>query len=234
MSANYCRKATSGETMLNRTKITPALYDYIFDVSLREPDVLRRLREETSQMPESEMLIPAEQGQFLNLLVQAVGAKKTLEVGVFTGYSALWTALGLPSDGVLVGCDVSEEWTNIARRYWHEAGVTEKIDLRLGSAVDTLDCLLREGQGGSFDFAFIDADKVSYAEYYERALQLVRPGGLIALDNMLRAGDVLDPKIKESGTVAIKELNEKLHHDERIVLSLLPVADGLTLALKRA
>ncbi|MBI3653794.1 MAG: class I SAM-dependent methyltransferase [Acidobacteria bacterium] len=220
--------------MLNRTQITPALYDYIFDVSLREPEVLRRLREETSRMPESEMLIPAEQGQFLNLLVQAIGAKKTLEVGVFTGYSALWTALGLPPDGILVGCDVSEEWTGIARRYWHEAGVTEKIDLRLGTATETLDCLLREGQGNTFDFVFIDADKVNYLDYYERALQLVRPGGLIALDNMLRSGDVLDPKIKEPGTVAIKELNEKLHHDERIVLSLLPVADGLTLALRRA
>ena len=220
--------------MLNRTEITPALYDYIFDFSLRESDVLRRLREETSRMPEAEMLIPAEQGQFMNLLVQAIGARKTLEVGVFTGYSALWTALGLPSDGILVGCDISEEWAGIAKRYWREAGVDRKIAMRLGPAVDTLDCMLREGQGGTFDFAFIDADKVNYFEYYERALQLVRPGGLIALDNMLRSGDVLHPEIKEPGTVVIKELNERLHHDERIVLSLLPVADGLTLAIRRA
>lgn len=220
--------------MLNRTVITPALYDYLFDVSLREPDVLLRLRNETSRMPEAEMLIPAEQGQFLNLLVQAIGARKTLEVGVFTGYSALWTALGLPADGVLVGCDISEEWAGIANRYWQEAGVAHKIDMRLGPAVDTLDCMLRESQGGTFDFAFIDADKANYVDYYERALRLVRPGGLIALDNVLRSGDVLDPRISEPGTVAVKELNEKLHHDERIVLSMLPIADGLTLALKRA
>ena len=220
--------------MLNRTVITPALYDYLFAVSLREPDVLRRLREETSRMPEAEMLIPAEQGQFLNLLVQAIGARKTIEVGVFTGYSALWTALGLPDDGLLVGCDVNEQWAGIAARYWREAGVAHKIDMKLGPAVETLDCLLRDSQGGTFDFAFIDADKTNYIEYYERALKLVRPGGLIALDNVLRSGEVLDPKIKEPGTLAIKELNERLHRDERIVLSMLAIADGLTLVLKRA
>lgn len=219
--------------MLHRTSMTPELYDYLFDVSLREPEVLRRLREETSRMPESEMLIPAEQGQFLNLLVQAIGARKTLEVGVFTGYSAAWTALGLPPDGRLVGCDVSEEWGAIAQRYWREAGVAHKIDLRLGPAVETLDCMLREPQPDTFDFIFIDADKVNYVAYYERAVQLVRPGGLIALDNTLRGGEVLDPRIKEPGTVAVKELNAKLRDDKRVALSMLPIADGLTLAFKR-
>jgi predicted O-methyltransferase YrrM len=219
--------------MLNRTVITPALYDYLFAVSLREPDVLRRLREVTSAMPESEMLVPAEQGQFLNLLVELIGAKKTLEVGVFTGYSALWTALALPDDGLLVGCDINEEWAAIGRAYWREAGVEHKIQMRLGPAVATLDCLLRESQANTFDFAFLDADKVSYLDYYERILQLVRPGGLIAIDNVLRSGEVLDPTIDEPGTVAIRALNEKLHHDERIKLSMLPIADGLTLGIKR-
>jgi caffeoyl-CoA O-methyltransferase len=222
------------EGMLNRTVITPALYDYLFEVSLREPEVLRQLRDETARMPESEMLIPAEQGQFLKLLVQATGARRTLEVGVFTGYSALWTALGLPPDGVLVGCDINEQWIAIAERYWQRAGVAHKMDIRLGPATETLDCMLREGQGEPFDFAFIDADKANYLEYYERVLQLVRPGGLIAIDNVLRSGDVLDPSIQEEGTVAVRKLNEKLHHDDRIVLSMLPIADGLTLAIKRA
>ena len=220
--------------MLNRTVITPALYDYLFDVSLREPDVLRRLREETSRMPEAEMLIPPEQGQFLNLLVQAIGARKTLEVGVFTGYSALWTALGLPADGLLVGCDINESWAGIAERYWREAGVSDRVDMRLGPAIETLDCMLRDSQGGTFDFIFIDADKASYVEYYERALRLIRPGGLIAIDNVLRSGEVLDPKIDEPGTVAVRKLNEMLHHDERIVLSMLPIADGINLAIRRA
>jgi len=220
--------------MLNRTVLTPALYDYLFEVSLREPDVLRGLREETSKMPESEMLIPPEQGQFLNFLAQAIGARKALEIGVFTGYSALWTALGLPSDGLLVGCDINEEWARIAKRYWKEAGVSNKIEMRMGPAVTTLDCMLRESQAGSFDLVFIDADKVNYLDYYERALQLVRPGGVIALDNVLRSGEVLDPKIEEPGTAAIRRLNEALHNDDRITLSMLPIADGLTLAIKRA
>lgn len=185
-------------------------------------------------MPEAEMLIPPEQGQFLNLLVQAIGARKTLEVGVFTGYSALWTALGLPADGLLVGCDINESWAGIAERYWREAGVSDRVDMRLGPAIETLDCMLRDSQGGTFDFIFIDADKASYVEYYERALRLIRPGGLIAIDNVLRSGEVLDPKIDEPGTVAVRKLNEMLHHDERIVLSMLPIADGINLAIRRA
>lgn len=218
--------------MLDRTVITPALYDYLFSVSLREPDVLRRLREETSKMPEAEMLIPPEQGQFLNLLVQLIGARKTLELGVFTGYSALWTALGLGRDGLLIGCDLNKQWAAIARRYWQEAGVDSRIELRLGPAVETLNRLLQESQAETFDFAFIDADKANYNQYYELVLELVRPGGLIVLDNMLRSGEVLDPNSTEAGTVAVKALNEKLGKDRRIVLSMLPIADGVSLAMK--
>jgi predicted O-methyltransferase YrrM len=181
----------------------------------------------------AEMQIPAEQGQFLHLLVQLIGAKKTIEVGVFTGYSTLWTAMALPEDGYVVACDTSEEWTAIAQRYWKEAGVAHKIDLRLAPATQTLDHLLAESYANSFDFAFIDADKENYLNYYERALQLVRPGGLIAIDNVLRSGEVIDPAIQEPGTVAIRELNRRLRDDQRITLSMLPLADGLTLALKR-
>jgi len=219
--------------MLDRIKMTPALYKYLFNMSLREPDVLRRLREETSRMPLANMLIPPEQGQLMNLLIRAIGARKTLELGVFTGYSALWTALALPPDGVLIACDVSKEWTDIAKRYWREAGVSNKIDLRLGPALKTLDAILRESQAGTFDFIFMDADKENYVEYYERALQLVRPGGLIAIDNVLWSGKVIDPEIREPETLALKELNERLREDDRILLSMLPVSDGLTLALKR-
>jgi predicted O-methyltransferase YrrM len=219
--------------MLERIKLNPQLIDYLFDVSLRETDVLRRLREETAALPMAEMQIPAEQGQFLHLLVQLIGAKKTIEVGVFTGYSTLWTAMALPEDGYVVACDTSEEWTAIAQRYWKEAGVAHKIDLRLAPATQTLDHLLAESYANSFDFAFIDADKENYLNYYERALQLVRPGGLIAIDNVLRSGEVIDPAIQEPGTVAIRELNRRLRDDQRITLSMLPLADGLTLALKR-
>lgn len=220
--------------MLERIKLNPELINYLFDVSLRETDVLRRLRQETVTLPMAEMQIPAEQGQFLNLLVQLIGAKKTIEIGVFTGYSTLWTAMGLPDDGYVVACDTSEEWTMIARRYWKEADVAHKIDLKVAPAIQTLDHLLRESYANTFDFAFIDADKENYLNYYERALQLVRPGGLIAIDNVLRSGEVIDPLIQEPGTIAIRELNRRLHDDQRIVLSMLPLADGLTLALKRA
>jgi predicted O-methyltransferase YrrM len=167
------------------------------------------------------------------LLVQLMGARKTLEIGVFTGYSALVVALALPPDGQVVACDVSEEFTAIARRYWEKAGVTNKIDLRLSPALETLDQMVASGQANSFDFAFIDADKSNYDNYYERALQLVRPGGLIAIDNVLWSGAVADPQIQDTRTNAIRALNQKLHEDERVTLSLIPVADGLTLALKR-
>jgi len=174
-----------------------------------------------------------EQGQFMALLVRLMKARRTLEVGVFTGYSALMVALALPPDGQVVACDVSEEYTAIARRYWEAAGVAHKIDLRLAPALDTLDGLLAEGQAGSFDFAYIDADKVTYDAYYERTLALLRPGGLITIDNMFQGGRVADASVSTPSVDAVRALNEKLHHDERIDLSLLPLADGLTLALKR-
>ena len=220
--------------MSNRTiTLTDQIYDYLVDVSVRETDVQRRLREETAKHPESQMQIAPEQGQFMALLVRLLGVQKALEVGVFTGYSALAVALAMLPDGQLVACDVSEEYTAIARRYWEEAGVAHKIDLRIAPATDTLDALLADGQDGAFDFAFIDADKRSYDAYYERALRLLRPGGLILLDNMLRGGRVADPSEDAPGVEAIRALNKKLYTDDRIDLSLLPLADGVTLARKR-
>ena len=209
------------------------LYDYLLSVSLREPDILRQLREETARYPMARMQIAPEQGQFMALLVQLLGATKTLEVGVFTGYSSLCVALALPPNGKIVACDVSEEYTAIARRYWEAAGVADKIDLRLAPALETLDELLAAGQAESCDFAFIDADKGNYERYYERSLQLIRPGGLIAIDNVLWSGRVADPQVQDNSTQALRALNEKLHDDERITLSMVPIADGLTLALKR-
>ncbi len=209
------------------------LYNYLLSVSLREPEILLKLRQETASHPRSTMQISPEQGQFMRLLVQLIGAKKTLEVGVFTGYSSLSVALALPDDGKIIAADVSEEFTAIARRYWQEAGVAHKIDLRLAPGLETLDQLLATGQGETFDFAFIDADKENYDGYYERSLQLLRPGGLIAIDNVLWSGQVADPENQDESTQSIRALNEKLHHDERVTLSLVPIADGLTLAIKR-
>lgn len=209
------------------------LYNYFLSVSLREPEVLYQLRQETANHPAAMMQIAPEQGQFMALLVQLLGAIKTLEIGVFTGYSSLSVALALPANGKIVACDVSKEYTNIARRYWQQAGVANKIDLHLAPAIETLDRLLASGQSETFDFAFIDADKENYDCYYERSLQLVRPGGLIAIDNVLWGGDVANFQLQNRSTQAIRALNEKLHHDERIFLSLVPIADGLTLALKR-
>jgi predicted O-methyltransferase YrrM len=220
--------------MSNRTlTLNDQLYTYLLAHSVQEPDVLAALRQETAQHPMAEMQIAPEQGQFMALLVQLMGAKKALEVGVFTGYSALRVALALPPEGKLVACDVSEEYTEIARRYWEKAGVASKIDLRIAPAVDTLNQLMAEGQANSFDFAFIDADKSNYPTYYEQALQLVRPGGLIAIDNVLWSGQVADPTVQDTRTNAIRQFNEALYRDERIVLSLVPIADGLTLAMKR-
>jgi len=220
--------------MANRTlDLTNQLYAYLLSNSLREPELLAQLRQETAQHPMAQMQIAPEQGQFMALLVQLMGAKKTLEVGVFTGYSALVVALALPADGKVVACDVSEEYTAIARHYWQAAGVADKIELRIGPAVDTLDQLLAAGQAETFDFAFIDADKSNYWNYYERSLQLVRPGGLIAIDNVLWSGRVADPQVQDNRTESIRAFNAKLHQDQRITLSLVPIADGLTLALKR-
>ncbi len=220
--------------MANQTLgLSTQLYDYLLSVSLREPEILTKLRQETAQLPMGKMQIAPEQGQFMALLVQLMAAKKTLEIGVFTGYSTLVVALALPKDGKIVACDVSEEYTAIARRYWQQAGVDHKIDLHIAPALETLDGLIAAGSSDSFDFAFIDADKSNYDGYYERALQLVRPGGLIAIDNVLWSGQVADPQVEDNRTGKIRALNQKLHDDQRINLSLVPIADGLTLAVKR-
>lgn len=208
------------------------LYDYLLAVSLREPDILTQLRHETAQLPMAQMQISPEQGQFMALLVKLLGAKKTLEVGVFTGYSSLVTALALPADGKIVACDVSEDFTSVARRYWEKAGIADKIDLRIAPALETLDNLLAAGEGESFDFAFIDADKGNYENYYERSLQLIRPGGLIAVDNVLWSGKVADSEVQDNQTKKIRAFNQKLHQDSRVTLSVVPIADGLTLARK--
>ena len=209
-----------------------ALREYLLAVSVREPDILKRLREETAQLPNATMQISPEQGQFMSLLVQMIGARKALEVGVFTGYSSLRVAMALPADGRLVACDVNQEWTSIARRYWKEAGVAQKINLRIAPALETLDALLASGEGGTFDFAFIDADKENYIRYYEKVLQLIRPGGLITVDNVLWEGKVADPASDDPHAQAIRAFNEHLKNDRRVVVSLLPIGDGLTLALK--
>lgn len=216
------------------TPIDETLEQYIRDISLREHPVLDELRQVTAELEESNMQIAPEQGQFMAMLVRLIGARRTIEVGVFTGYSALAVALALPDDGSVVACDVSEEWTEIGRRHWRKAGVEHKIDLRIAPAVDTLDRLLADGQSESFDFAFIDADKPNYAEYYERCLRLVRAGGLIAIDNVLWDGEVVNHDNMDPETEAIRAMNKLLEHDERVDISLVPIADGLTLARKRA
>ena len=220
--------------MTNRSiSLTDSLYEYLLASSLREPPLLRRLREETAGLPDARMQIAPEQGQFMALLVRLMGARRCLEVGVFTGYSSLAIALALPDDGRIVACDVSEEWTSVARRYWSEAGVGHKIDLRLAPALETLEQLLASGAAGSFDFVFLDADKENYPRYYERLLELARPGGLILADNTLWSGRVADPANDEASTVALRGFNQRLHRDERVDLSLVPIGDGLTLARKR-
>lgn len=215
------------------TPLSDALQQYLLDVSLRERECLRRLREETSQLEQANMQIGPEQGQFMGLLLELIRARRVLEVGTFTGYSTLAMALALPEDGRIVACDVSEEWTAIARRHWEEAGVAYKIDLRLAPAADTLRALLEEGAAESFDFAFIDADKPAYETYYELALRLLRPGGLIAVDNTLWEGKVADPDETDPETDAIRSFNLAVRDDDRVSLSLVPVGDGLTLLRKR-
>jgi caffeoyl-CoA O-methyltransferase len=214
------------------TPITDELAGYIRQVTLREPEPLKRLREETANHSRASMQTAPEQGQFLHLLARILGAKKTLEVGVFMGYSSTWVALALPAAGKIVACDVSEEYTSRARLCWRQTGVEQKIDLRLGPAIETLNGLIAEGQAGSFDFAFIDADKGNYANYYERALVLLRRGGLIAVDNVLWNGSVIDPDVHDADTEAIRAFNRKLLTDERVALSMVPLGDGLTLACR--
>jgi predicted O-methyltransferase YrrM len=213
--------------------IEQPLYDYLLSVSLAEPEVLQQLRTETATFSNAIMQIAPEQGQFMALLVRLMGAKKALEVGVFTGYSSLCVAIALPEDGKLVACDISDEYTSVARRYWDKAGVGNKIDLKIAPAIETLDELLANGESETFDFAFIDADKSNYSNYYDRALKLIRSGGLIAVDNVLWSGAVADPEIQDNRTNNIREFNQKLHEDERVTISLVPIADGLTLALKK-
>ena len=209
------------------------IYDYILANSLRDRDELKRLRQETRAMPMGGMQISPDQGQFMGLLVELIDAKRIVEVGTFTGYSSISMALALPADGRLIACDVSDEFTSIARRYWQEVGVADKIELRLGPAVATLDEMLAAGEAGCFDMAFIDADKENYDAYYERCLQLLRPGGLILIDNVLWGGRPADANEQDESTTAIRALNAKIHADERVTASLLSIGDGLTLARKR-
>ena len=218
--------------MSNKTIcITEKLYEYILSVSLREPEVLKDLRRETALDENSNMQISPEQGQFMALLVKMLGAERTLDIGVYTGYSSLCIAMSIPEKGRVVACDVSREWTDIARRYWRRAGVEDKIELHLVPAKQTLKKLIEEGTT-TFDFAFIDADKKNYDQYYEKCLQLIRPGGLIAIDNVLWDGAVADEGNDDADTVAIRALNHKIHTDPRVEISLVPIADGLTLARK--
>jgi predicted O-methyltransferase YrrM len=217
--------------MANKTMgISDDLAAYVVEVGAREPEVLARLREVTASIPQHGMQIAPEEGAFLAMLAELTGSRRCIEIGTFTGYSSTAVALRLPEDGRMVCCDVSEEWTSVAREYWAEAGVTDKIDLRIGPASETLDGLLVDGGEGSYDFAFVDADKSSYDGYYERLLRLVRTGGLIAFDNTLWGGEVLDPDPEDEDTRAIQALNRKLAGDDRISVCLLPIADGVTLA----
>ena len=215
------------------TPLDERLYKYFLEISLRETEILQRLRAETIPLPRATMLLAAEQGQFLRLLVRLIGARSGIEIGTYTGYSSLCMAEGLPPEGRLICCDNSKEWTDIARRYWKEAGVDGRIDLRLGDAVETLDSLIAEGGEGTFDFVFVDADKQNYINYYERSLTLLRTDGLAIIDNVLWRGDVADPSDTSERTEAIREFNLHVHGDERVEMSLLPIGDGLTLARKR-
>jgi len=210
----------------------PGVCEYVVQHSVREAPLLKRLREETASHPRAQMQVPAEEGQLLQLLVKMIGARRALEIGVFTGYSSLAVAMALPADGRIVACDISDEYTAVARRYWAEAGVSDKIDLRIGPAGETLDGLIAAGQSDAFDMAFIDADKTGYALYYEQCLKLVRPGGLIVLDNMMQHGSVMSASSNEN-VVAVQRLNDFIHRDERVDALLLPFSDGLTLAIRR-
>jgi caffeoyl-CoA O-methyltransferase len=213
--------------------LSPALQDYVIAHGVREHPVLEELRRATDSVPHAGMQIGSDQGAFMAMLVKLMDARRTIEIGVYTGYSALAVALALPPDGKVVACDISEEWTAMARRYWEKAGVAAKIDLRLGRATKTLDDMIAAGEAGRHDFAFIDADKESYLAYYERCLALLRPGGLIAADNTLWSGAVIDAEDRSEGTVAIRAFNDALARDERIDLALLAIGDGVTLARKR-
>jgi len=220
--------------MANASMGLPAdLEQYLVKHGVREPEILARLRDETALIPQHRMQIAPEQGALLALLVELTGAKRCLEIGTFTGYSSLIVALAMPPDGTIVCCDVSEEWTAVARRYWAEAGVADRVDLRLAPALETLDALLADGAEGTFDFAFVDARKSEYPDYHERVVQLLRSGGLAAYDNVLWGGAVADDSKQDADTLAIRRLNDRLASDERVTIAMLPLADGVTLARKR-
>ncbi len=213
--------------------LPPDLQTYLVEHGVREPDILKRLREETALLPQHNMQIAPEQGAFMAMLVSLIDARRCIELGTFTGYSSLAVALALPADGRIVCCDLSEEWTSVARRYWSEAGVADRVDLRLGPALETLDELIAGGASGTFDFAFIDASKREYPDYHERILRLLRQGGLALYDNVLWEGGVIDESMTDADTVGVRRLNDRLVGDERVSISMLPVADGLTLVQKR-
>ena len=220
--------------MSNRSiGLSPELHEYLVRHAVRETPALRRLREETAPMAEADMQIAPEQGAFMAMIVRMTGARRALEIGVFTGYSSLVVAQALPDDGLLTACDANEDYVRMARRHWREAGVEEKIEFRAGDAADTLRALLEEGRGETYDFAFVDADKTSYGVYYEQVLKLLRPGGVVALDNMLRDGRVLKPAADDASTRAIAALNAAIIRDERVDCCMAPIADGVTLARKR-
>jgi len=217
----------------NRTlSIDDRIYDYLCDVSVKEPELLRQLREETATLEYSVMQISPEQGQFMSLLIKLLGAQRALEIGTFTGYSSICVASAMPENGRLICCDISPQWTEMAERYWVQAGLEDKIDLYSQPAEQTLQMLLDEGADGSFDFIFIDADKQNYIKYYEMSLRLLRKGGIMAIDNTLWSGAVADPENTEPGTRAIRRFNEMLKADDRVTQSLLTIGDGLTLILK--
>lgn len=218
---------------MKHLNLTPALYEYMLGVSLREHPILNALREETAQMPLAGMQIAPEQAQFMQFLLKLINAKKVLELGTFTGYSALAMAMALPDDGQLITCDINADWTSRAFPYWHEANQDKKIELKLGPALNSLQQLLKEGYHHQFDFIFIDADKTNYLNYYELALQLVNPRGLIAIDNVLWDGKVIDPQQTGGQTREIRRLNEFLKQDERVDISFLAIADGLFLVKPR-
>ncbi len=220
----------SAETL----NLTPSLLRYLRMVSVRESDVLARIREETAaSQPSASMQIAPEQGQLLAVLVRLLGARRILELGSFTGYSATVMASAMGEEGRLVACEVSEAFTDVARGYWEDAGVADRIELRLGPALESLEALVREGAAGSFDMIFIDADKANVLTYYERAIELARAGGLVATDNVLWSGAVIDPEDESEATEAIRELNQRVSRDERVDACLVPIGDGLTLAVKR-
>ncbi len=218
--------------MADRLEITSELIDYVCEVGTRETPALAKLRQRTQDLAEGDMRVPQEQGQLLHFLIRTLNAKKVMELGVFTGYSSLWMASALPSDGKLIAIDKRKDWQTIAESHWQEAGVRDKVEFRVGRAEGIIETLLSDGEGGTFDLIFIDADKKSYTRYYELALKLLRKGGILVFDNMLRLGDVINSSVSDPAVDDIRELNRKLNQDDRVVISMLPFSDGLTLALK--